>query len=51
MKNKKKYKSSSLLRQRFWAEQTFWSDGYFACSTGDTIKYLNTNGEKRHEDR
>jgi putative transposase len=26
---------ATFLRQRFWAEHTFWSDGYFACSTGD----------------
>lgn len=23
------------LRMHFWKERTFWSDGYFACSTGD----------------
>lgn len=22
------------LRKHFWKEQTFWSDGYFACSIG-----------------
>lgn len=26
---------SSFLSSRFWKEHTFWSDGYFACSTGD----------------
>jgi putative transposase len=25
----------SFLSSRFWKEHTFWSDGYFACSTGD----------------
>lgn len=24
-----------LLKTHFWKEKTFWSDGYFACSTGD----------------
>jgi putative transposase len=23
------------LKKVFWAENTFWSDGYFCCSTGD----------------
>ena len=23
------------LAYHFWKERTFWSDGYFACSTGD----------------
>lgn len=26
---------TTFLKQRFWAEHTFWSDGYFAASTGD----------------
>lgn len=24
-----------FLRKNFWKEQTFWSDGYFVCTTGD----------------
>ncbi len=33
------------LKKQFWLENTFWSDGYFACSVGnafaDTIrKYI-----------
>jgi putative transposase len=32
----------TLLKKHFWKENTFWSDGYFVCSTGnastDTIK-------------
>lgn len=37
------------LRKQFWKENTFWSDGYFAASTGDasteTIKkYIETQG-------
>jgi len=37
------------LRKKFWNEQTFWSDGYFVCSTGDanleTIKkYIEEQG-------
>ncbi len=27
----KKY--SSFLKQYYWSENTFWSNGYFACST------------------
>lgn len=37
------------LKKYFWKEQTFWSDGYFACSIGnvskETIeKYIQTQG-------
>lgn len=37
------------LRKHFWKENTFWSDGYFACSIGqvskDVIeKYIQTQG-------
>jgi len=37
------------LRNYFWKEKTFWSDGYFACSIGqvskDVIqKYIQTQG-------
>lgn len=37
------------LTKYFWKEKTFWSDGYFACSTGDasteTIKkYIESQG-------
>ena len=37
------------LKQEFWKEKTFWSDGYFACSTGnvstETIRrYIDTQG-------
>ena len=28
-------KYPQLLRKHFWKEKTFWSDGYFVCSTGD----------------
>ncbi len=28
-------KHVEILKQEFWKEKTFWSDGYFACSTGD----------------
>lgn len=43
----RKYKSE--LKKYFWRENTFWSDGYFVCSTGDasteTIrKYIETQG-------
>jgi putative transposase len=23
------------LKQRFWKERTFWSDGYFCCTIGN----------------
>ena len=28
----------AILFQYFWKEQTFWSDGYFACSVGNVSK-------------
>lgn len=42
-------KYPKLLSYQFWKEKTFWSDGYFACSTGDasadTIrKYIEEQG-------
>lgn len=38
-----------LLKQYFWKEKTFWSDGYFACSTGNAstetiMEYIRTQG-------
>lgn len=38
-----------FLKSQFWKEQTFWSDGYFVCSTGnastETIrKYIEEQG-------
>ena len=43
----KKYKD--YLQTQFWREKTFWSDGYFVCTTGnanmETIKkYIETQG-------
>lgn len=37
------------LKKYFWVEKTFWSDGYFVCSTGqastETIrKYIENQG-------
>lgn len=37
------------LRKNFWREQTFWSDGYFACSIGNISKeviekYIQSQG-------
>ena len=37
------------LRQCFWKEHTFWSDGYFVCSIGnvsrETVeKYIQSQG-------
>ncbi len=39
----------TFLKKHFWKENTFWSDGYFACSVGEaspeTIKkYIETQG-------
>lgn len=43
----KKYKD--FLKQYYWKENTIWSDGYFACSTGDAstetiMEYIRTQG-------
>lgn len=40
---------SKELKNIFWKERTFWSDGYFVCSTGnastETIqKYIEKQG-------
>jgi len=40
---------SKELKVHYWGENTFWSDGYFVCSTGDanmeTIKkYIEEQG-------
>ena len=37
------------LKKNYWKENTFWSDGYFVCSTGDTNmetikKYIEEQG-------
>ena len=42
-------KFAKLLTKHFWEEKTFWSDGYFVCTTGDastdTIrKYIEEQG-------
>jgi putative transposase len=39
----------NFLTHHFWKEKTFWSDGYFVCTTGDasteTIKkYIEEQG-------
>jgi len=41
--------NDKILKKHYWAENTFWSDGYFACSIGqvskDVIKkYIQTQG-------
>jgi putative transposase len=38
-----------FLKRHFWKEQTFWSDGYFTCSIGNTskntiLKYIQNQG-------
>ncbi|MEA1974640.1 MAG: transposase, partial [Bacillota bacterium] len=30
--------NSENLKNHFWKERTFWSDGYFACSIGNVSK-------------
>lgn len=29
-----------ILKKQFWAEKTFWSDGYFVCSIGNVSKEI-----------
>ena len=40
-------KFRKLLNKNFWIKNTFWSDGYFVCTTGDasteTIKQYIKN--------
>ena len=43
----KKHKEE--LKKSYWKENTFWSDGYFVCSTGDANmksikKYIEEQG-------
>ena len=43
----KKY--PNYLQKKFWREQTFWTDGYFACSVGNVSeemlrKYIENQG-------
>ena len=38
-----------LLKQHFWKERTFWSDGYFCCTVGNASQeiirhYIETQG-------
>jgi putative transposase len=42
-------KHSVFLKQHFWKEHTFWSDGKFVCSTGDVstatiMEYIKSQG-------
>ena len=30
----------TYLKKQFWLENTFWSDGYFACSIGNVSKEI-----------
>jgi len=32
--------NNCYLSKHFWKEQTFWSDGYFACSIGNVSKEI-----------
>ena len=42
-------KYPNYLRKHFWKENTFWTDGYFACSVGNVSeemlrKYMENQG-------
>ena len=42
-------KHEGLLKQHYWKERTFWSDGKFVCSTGDVstatiLEYIKSQG-------
>ncbi|MGL4759199.1 MAG: IS200/IS605 family transposase [Patescibacteria group bacterium] len=42
-------KHSVFLKSQYWKENTFWSDGYFVCTTGDACteiikKYIEQQG-------
>ena len=42
-------KYPNYLRKHFWKENTFWTDGYFACSVGNVSeemlrKYIENQG-------
>ena len=32
--------NQTYLKKQFWKENTFWSDGYFACSIGNVSKEI-----------
>jgi putative transposase len=32
--------NENYLQKHFWKERTFWSNGYFACSTGQVSKEI-----------
>ena len=43
------WKSFPYLKNQFWKEKTFWSDGYFVCSVGNASaeiirKYIQEQG-------
>jgi putative transposase len=45
--------NGKALSKHYWAEKTFWSDGYFACSTGQVSKaaiekHIQTHGYAIH---
>jgi putative transposase len=47
--NSRLWRSFPYLKNEFWREKTFWSDGYFVCSVGnasaETIrKYIQEQG-------
>jgi putative transposase len=42
-------KHEVFLKKQYWKENTFWSDGYFVCTTGDACtetikKYIEQQG-------
>ena len=49
----RKANNSTYLQKYLWKENTFWSDGYFACSVGQVSKsvieqYIRTQGQAIH---
>jgi len=49
----RKANNSTYLQKYLWKENTFWSDGYFACSVGQVSKsvieqYIRTQGWAIH---
>lgn len=33
-----------FLKKHFWKEKTFWSDGYFGCTTDPILEYISNQG-------
>ncbi|MGM0481292.1 MAG: transposase, partial [Pseudomonadota bacterium] len=47
--NRRLWRTFPYLKNEFWREKTFWSDGYFVCSVGNAgeeaiRKYIQEQG-------